>query len=383
MRLTLGLSLLLIASASYGQFLFKANNYRIRQVLEAKPGAVEKLQVIRGKANIILEEDRTDETNVVFGELPKVSDADLQKEIDNFKRLYNLRSKKFGWRKRISLPGGGLTTANTTAYLNILSKRRQTRGVSPQMLSGLYQKLDNNLGRNASNFFELGSRISDLRLKTATTVSYRLESDAGKNTLVRKQRERFLYFDFISRGVLALDSMSTTVNEYVNSLQGAPLSVRLTQQFNLSNPVLGDITGAVEPLYFIDIAFDGRLVPVTVGREVTSAGGSFHLIPSFTAAFPSGKGDDAGERDRLVVQLSGNLAYVTEDAANVLYLGQKDVDRYSFSFEARVGLFSEDVPTRNFNFLFRYNAEKVNGARSSLGFTFAPQAVTEKRQDKD
>jgi len=284
-----------------------------------------------------------------------------------------------GWRRKISADSvKKLTIDNTKAYLIVMSKRRQTKGISPQILSGLYQKVDNNLGQNANNFFELGSRLSDIRIKLNTKITYSLTRTDDKYVLTRNQKDRFLYFDFISRGVLALDSLSTSVNEYINSLQGAPLSLRLNQQINLSNPLRETISNSPQPSFFLNFAFDARLIPLAVGKEVVGAGGSFHVIPTFTATFPSGRSDEDNESDRFVIQLSGNLAYMTNNAAEVLFLGQEDVDRTSFSFEARAGLFSEDQPAKNFNFVFRYNSQPVNGTRASVGFNFAPRISTEK-----
>jgi len=45
--------------------------------------------------------------------------------------------------------------------------------------------------------------------------------------------------------------------------------------------------------------------------------------------------------------------------------------------EARMGLFSTEHPERNFNFLFKYNLQEVNGSRASIGFSFAPQVKKE------
>jgi len=48
---------------------------------------------------------------------------------------------------------------------------------------------------------------------------------------------------------------------------------------------------------------------VALGKEITSqADRSFY--PSFTASFPSGKGDDDTEGDRFVIQVTGNAAYI-------------------------------------------------------------------------
>jgi hypothetical protein len=88
------------------------------------------------------------------------------------------------------------------------------------------------------------------------------------------------------------------------------------------------------------------------------------------------------ERDQFVFQLSGNVSYVSNNAAEVLFLGEEEVKNFSFSAEIRAGLFSTENPGRNFNIMFRYNPQEVNGSRASLGFTMAPMVSDGKTNRK-
>lgn len=388
MKKSLLLLLLLAAlGKAHGQFVFNPKDYRIRQTVQVNAGKTEENRSLNrvNKADdkvfesITQNDLKNKKVKSLYGEINS-SALVVSTEIDNFKTFYNSRSIKRGWRAELRKAGINLsilTSANTTFISNNTTSRRSTKGISAQALAGIYQKFDNAEGNNANNFFELGSRLSDLRLKLYTRVTYDLKEgqSKGQYILTRNQRSRFLYLDVISRGLLALDSLSTTVNEYVNTLQGSPFSLRIAHQINLSNPALVLATGDPEPEFFINLSLDARLIPIALGKEITSAGGSFHFIPSFTASFPAGKGDDATENDKFVIQLTANGAVLTSNTSDVLYLGQEKIKHYSLSFEGRAGLYSTEHPERNFNILFKYNLQEVNGSRASIGFTFAPQVT--------
>ena len=394
MKIKFLLLLLIVTYGAQAQFVFKPADYTLRKTVISPSGGgtsdVQLNRVNRADTKVFqnIPETALHESSVerIYGVAEADEIIDVDAEISHFTKYFQSK-KPSGWRSTIPAADvARLTSANTTFILNNTTVRRHSKGISAQAIAGLYQKIDNNLSETSKNFFELGSRLSDIRLKLYTKVRYEMKknpADASKYILTRNQRSRFLYVDFISRGLLALDSLSTTVNEYVNTLQGSPLCVRLAHQINLTNPTKALATGEPEPELFVNFLFDARLIPVALGKEITSAGGSFHFIPSFTASFPSGKGDDDTEGDRFVIQVTGNAAYITNDAAKILYLGQTAQKSYALSLEARMGLFSTEHPERNFNFLFKYNLQEVNGSRASIGFSFAPQVKKEEAKNPE
>jgi hypothetical protein len=126
---------------------------------------------------------------------------------------------------------------------------------------------------------------------------------------------------------------------------------------------------------------DGRLTPVSLGDKITSASGSIHFIPTFTGSLPTGEGSDESEREQFVFQLSANISYLSDNAAEVLFRGEEKTSNFSISAEFRARLYSTENPGRNFNIMFRYNLQEVNGSRVSLGFTMAP-LVSENKPKK-
>lgn len=258
---------------------------------------------------------------------------------------------------------------------------RTSKSLSTQGLAGL-QGIANNFSLDdAGALLELGGRISNMRLTlpTKTTFVERVSNDTFYLTTL--QKDRYLYLDFISRGVLATDSLKATISEYINTTMGSPLSLRVNFQHNFNRPYhVRPITGKREPNFYFNLSVDARAVPVFGTSSMEGLGGSIHVIPSLLMVLPSGAIDSKAQEDNFIVQLTVNSALVSDNIQEIMLTDPDQsaipvIRNMALSFELRVGNYSELNPTRNWSFFIKWVPLEIVGQQFAVGYTFAPQAV--------
>lgn len=339
--------------------------------------------------SIDIENFNIDDSNLSVDEIEeerKILDEYIKKTEARYKRIKKRVSRRNKRNKDSSKKLFGINKTIFTLHENknnILSLNfdykttfRTSNSITPQALSGL-NLVNNSLGDNNSGVLELGAKINNLRISLPTKFKYKTKEENGKYIITRYQRDRYLYFDFISRGLLTLDSLQTTMSEYVNTTQGAPLSLRLNFQQRITPEYLDQsITKRREPIIFFNVDFDGRLVPVTSTTKIEEAGGSFHIMPSFVAVFPSGEISSKEQEDNFIIQLTLNGAYLSQNLREAMTPDSKDNPFYgnwAFSTELRLGNYSEINPVRNWSLFAKYTLQESIGSQFTFGFSFAPQ----------
>lgn len=164
------------------------------------------------------------------------------------------------------------------------SNFRSSKSLATQGLAGL-QGIANDFSLDgAGALLELGGRISNMRLTLPTKTEFSSRESASEDTLylITLQKDKYLYLDFISRGVLATDSLQATISEYVNTTMGSPLSFRANWQWSLSRPYhIPVITKKREPNFYFNLGLDARAIPVLGTSSLEQLGGSVHIMPSF------------------------------------------------------------------------------------------------------
>lgn len=375
-KISLVAILLIAVSYVNAQFMVNLDDRRVKSVQKAGDDSPQFF------VNNTVELNDPNWTEYLGKRLPLTRIADVGQEIKNVELLYNSvpeRKRNKGWRSKFKdISFNALTPENTEASLENETNLREARGVTTQAIASVYQKLENNISGTANNLFDLGARLSNLRVKINTRIRYNIKPESvggvDKYTLTRNQRSTYIYFDFISRAVLALDTLGTAVNEYVNSIEGSPLLLRWTGQCKLYNDRIGQITGKPEPKFFFNYGLDARLIPVQTGQEITASGGSMSALLGFTGVFPAADVNDVEDEDNLVVQLTVNNALMSSDVAESLFASTEKRQNFAASVELRVGLASNVNAARNFNVMLRHNLQEVTGPRTVLGFTFAPKS---------
>lgn len=263
---------------------------------------------------------------------------------------------------------------------------RTSKSITPQVLSGL-SLVNNTLSDENSGVIELGAKINNTRISLPTKFKYNVDEINGEFKVKRVQKDRYLYFDFISRGLLSLDSLQKTMSEYVNTTQGSPLVLRLNFQQRLTPSYLDPaVTRRREPVFFLNLDFDGRLVPVSSSTKIEEAGGSFHIMPSLIAVFPSGEISSNRQEDNFIIQLTFNAAYLSNNLKEAMTLASAEnpfAGNWALSTELRAGNFSEKNPLRNWSVFAKYTWQEIVGSQFSFGFAFAPQGTKEKENEKN
>lgn len=263
------------------------------------------------------------------------------------------------------------------AFLNVelRSNFRSSEAISAQGIAGIVGGQSTE-GDGSANY-ELGAKISNTRVTLGTKIKYSMEkSDDGKFVLTKKQKDRYLYFDFISRGLLAFDSLKTTMTEYINSSVGSPITVRWSNQFDLSNKWSNYHTSGIrQPKKYITIDVDSRLIPVVNETVVDGVGVSLNIMPSFIFSTSSGSLSSRVQEDTFLFQFTGNFAVVSDNVLDVVVLegGSKPSGNLLISAEGRLGNFSTINSTRNWSVFFKYSFQDLIGSKFSFGFSFAPQ----------
>lgn len=248
---------------------------------------------------------------------------------------------------------------------------------------------NNTFGNNTSGLIDLGGRISNTRIKIATKAKYKLEevNEEGKPKkyeLTRIKRDRFMYFDFLSRGVLSLDSLQTTMTEYIKSLDGAPMSTRVNFQWRIKNPYkVRNTIQENEAKSYLQLYLDSRVIPVMNQTQIDKIGASFHLIPTYIATFPSGQLSSDKEEDSFVIQASANLAFLTNNLKDAIIVDAASYDsNWYASFELRIGNFSQKDPLRNWSVFANYSFHETVGSNFNVGFSIAPRGEEKEEENK-
>lgn len=281
---------------------------------------------------------------------------------------------------------------NKTSIGIIIDTSNNFRTGNPQAITGL--NLFNNLnGGYAAAALELGGRLNNMRLSLPTKIRYYIDSvkqdadDTNYNYIItRYQRNKYLYFDFISRGLVSLDSIATTVSEYVNSTQGSLLTTRLNFQWNLMPKYIrSEITGVREPQCYFIVDIDARLVPIASSAKIDDAGVSFHCMPTFLYSTPAGELSSNAQADNFIIQLSGNILYVSNNLKNSLMPANRGFTQHDIlvSAELRAGYYSTENPARNFSFFGKYSFQKTTGPVWTAGVNFSPQGKNPEAKPKD
>lgn len=260
---------------------------------------------------------------------------------------------------------------------------RTAKSITSQVLSGI-SMVSNSLSDKNSGVIEMGAKINNTRISLPTKFKYNVVENNGKIEVTRYQRDRYLYFDFISRGLLSLDSLQNTMSEYVNSTQGSPLVFRIKLQQRLTPSYLDPtVTKRKEPVFFLNFDFDGRLVPVTSSTKIEEAGGSIHIMPSLIAVFPSGEINSEEQEDNFIVQLTFNGAYLSNNLKTAMTPSSGENPFWgnvALSSELRAGNYSETNPMRNWSIFAKYTWQKIVGSQFTFGFAFAPQGSKQKTE---
>lgn len=300
------------------------------------------------------------------------------KIVDKGKKLEDLSKKD----RNMVLVHKAVATGNVIGVSVDASDNFRTS--SPQAITGL-SMFNNVSGKYTAAALELGGRLNNTRISLPSYIRFSVDTvkvadsngkEVTRYVINRYQRNKYLYFDFISRGLVSLDSIKNSVSEYVNTTQGSLLTSRLHFQWNLMPAYLQtEITGVREPQCHAVLDVDARLVPIAGSNKIDDAGMSFHLMPAFIYVAPAGQLNSDAQDDNFIIQFSANVLYTTDNVKKALMPSASGFTQYDVlvSAELRAGYYSLVNPERNFSFFAKYCFQKTTGPQWTAGFNFTPQ----------
>ncbi len=178
------------------------------------------------------------------------------------------------------------------------------------------------------------------------------------------------HFYLLNRAAIDFDSLRSIANNYITSLLGSPLTIRIDKELFLTKA--RKITASsLTPVLSLVLTGDSRLIPFGNRDSKMNVGASGHLYLSFSALFKRVEFDAVGrELDNGVMYLRPifGIAYGTKELMQSVIPGDKL--RPIITTGCRVGFKSEINKLSDFSFLLNYSLSDIIGPKLRAGITF-------------
>ena len=219
-----------------------------------------------------------------------------------------------------------------------------------------------------SDFIDLGSKITNIHTRSASSLKF---SEIDDKTLQVVIKQKSFNLDLINRGIIAFDSLRSTANEYINSIQGAPITLRNEYSIGLSKKrqCLREVKNANEPNSFLKLGIEGRFFPSD--GSITEFG-KYGLSGNFILTYYKESQLVNDSKGFFYFFVAGNFSFINRSAKKALYI--EESKNVSISIDGRCGLKSETVKTNNLNLGLSYRPlGEIYGNMFSISLLFAPE----------
>lgn len=253
-----------------------------------------------------------------------------------------------------------------------MSKNYEQESVKPSGIVGLLNTLDKKQNGDAvGNFLDLGAKYSNFKIGLHPATKFVVRDDTLFVTMKRKD----LRFDIINRGVISFDDIKYSINEYINSIQGSPITLRFSNQVPLDRKRkrANRLLGLKQPEAFFIYGLDLRGLPLPFEEKNTVLGKSANLILTYANQSPLSTMASGIFDQKVYFQVSANIAYFDKEIRNKIVI---DHDRnLLFSFEAVAGILSNENTLSNLSasFVFRPYKDNLVGSPFNFSLNFSPQ----------
>lgn len=223
-------------------------------------------------------------------------------------------------------------------------------------------------GNQASGSFDLSVQTYHYFLVTGR----RYKNDSLHRVMQSKARSyRDLYkgfhFYLLNRASIDFDTIRAIANNYITSLIGSPLTIRINKEFFLTKA--REITASsLTPVLSLILTGDSRIIPYGNRNDKINFGTSAHFYLSFSALFKRVEFDKTGrEMDNGTMYLRPifGLAYGNPQLMRSITPGDKLLPVLTSG--CRIGFKSELNKVKDFSFLLNYTISDIIGPKLRAG----------------
>lgn len=209
------------------------------------------------------------------------------------------------------------------------------------------------------------------------TYHYYLVTGKRKNTdslpqvknsqsLMQQQYNGFEFF-LLNRAALDFDSSNSIANDYITSLQAAPITLRFMKEVFLTKQRMISTT-SYAPVVSIKLTGDGRAIPYENTRSQIGMGASGHVYLTFSSQFTRLEFDHVGkeiDRGTMYIQPSFGIALGNSEMMKTVYTDNQN--KLLLSSECRLGFKSHAKTVNDCSLLVRYALSDIVGPKLRAG----------------
>lgn len=191
------------------------------------------------------------------------------------------------------------------------------------------------------------------------------EKVACSNTLMDCYKGVHVFL--MNRAAIDFDSLRTMANNYLTSLLGSPLTLRLSKEFFIGkNRSISQLNFA--PVLSLLLVGDGRLIPYSSRESKISIGASTHLYAGLMLRFKRIEFDQLGRMtDEGIMYLKPLLGVAVGTDEMMKSVSQAQQNKPLLSSGCKIGFTSQRQRIKDFSFLLSYAHTPILGPRLRFG----------------
>jgi hypothetical protein len=225
----------------------------------------------------------------------------------------------------------------------------------------------------AANAMHNGSKLSgsvDIAIQTfhffmVTGIRNKVDSLSFNSNSVKQHYRGFEFF-LINRAALDFDSIQNMANNYLTSLQGAPLTLRFMKELFLTkNRII--TSDNPRPVVSLQLNTDLRASPYYQRNSPLRIGGSGHLFLTLSSAFTRLEFENNQLKDQGTMYFLPTFGVAILENQLAKSIMPNSQHPLIFSAELKMGFQSDKKSINDTAFIIRYSITDVMGPRLYTG----------------